>query len=158
MMVFLPLPPAQARRLRSGEDLGRRRAHAVTPTLLRALGPDSSEEECDYAALSAAGTAALDGLTDLAQGRRLVVAAEVGPGPVDDLRDDLGAVAVERVTWAQVQALFADEQDAAGLVRAAAAAATGVPLDRALDLPPVVALAESFDLLWYAPAELDVLG
>jgi hypothetical protein len=42
-------------------------------------------------------------------------------------------------------------------VRAAAAAATGVPLAAALELQPVAALVEDHDLLWFAPAELDVL-
>jgi hypothetical protein len=64
---------------------------------------------------------------------------------------------VRDLAWQQVRALFADEESAAAAVEAAASAAAGVGLDAAFDLPAVVALSDTFDLLWYAPEELDGL-
>jgi hypothetical protein len=66
-------------------------------------------------------------------------------------------VEVRDLGWRQVQALFADEESAAAAVRAAASAAAGVAVEAAFDLPAVVELTDTFDLLWYAPEELDGL-
>ena len=154
-MVYVPLTPAQARSLRAGEALTRLAAHAATPSLRRALDLAPDDEEGDYAALNAAGVAALDGLAD---GRRLVLAADVGDAQVSDGRGTSGEVAVADLVWAQVRSLFADEEVAAPAVRAAAEAARGVALAQAYDLPAVAALADAHDLLWFAPEELDALG
>ena len=153
-MVFVPLPLAETVVLRGGSTAGPQRGFAATPSLRAALGPDTSEEEADYAALDTAGVAALDGL---AGSRRLVVAVEAAATQVHDQRSDLGEVAVEGLRWDQLQALFADGDDAADAVLAAAAAASGVPVADALALPAVVALSEGHDLLWYASEELDAL-
>jgi hypothetical protein len=152
-MVFVPVGLAVALALRDGE----RRAHrgfAATPTLRRALGSGSDDEEADFAALNAAGVAALDGL---AEPRRLVLAVDVDESQVSDRRTDLGEVEVRDVGWPQVQALFADEEPAAAAVVPAAAAASGVPLHEAFDLPAVIELTDGYDLLWFAPDELDAL-
>ena len=154
-MVYVPLTPAQARSLRAGEALTRLAAHAATPSLRRALDLAPDDEEGDYAALNAAGVAALDGLAD---GRRLVLAADVGDAQVSDGRGTSGEVAVADLVRAQVQSLFADEEAAGPAVRAAARDAAGLEPRQAYDLPAVLALTDSYDLLWFGPAELDDLS
>ncbi|GAA1435400.1 hypothetical protein GCM10009616_32420 [Microlunatus lacustris] len=154
-MVYVPLPLPRARALRAGEPLDRVGGHAATPSLRGALDLGADDEEGDFAALDAAGVAALDGL---AGSRRLVLAAEVGDAQVTDRRGTTGEVEVAGLAWSQVRSLFADEEVAATAVAAAARAATGVPLAEAYDLPAVAALVDGHDLLWFAPEELDALG
>jgi hypothetical protein len=153
-MVFVPVTLESALALRAGKAVPTARGFAVTPGLRRALGPATEDEEADFAVLSAAGVAALDGLADA---RRLLLAAEVADRQVRGPGTELGEVEVRDLAWQQVQALFADEESAAAAVGAAASAAAGVALDAAFDLPAVVALSDTFDLLWYAPEELDGL-
>ena len=155
VMVYVPLPVAQARALRAGKPLGLVRGHAATPSLRRELAVAENDEEGDFAALNAAGVAALDGL---GEARRLVLAAEVGAGQVVDGHGSSGEVQVTGLTWPQVQSLFADDEAAGPAVVAAARAAAGVDLAQAYDLPAVAALTDTHDLLWFAPAELDALG
>lgn len=154
MMVFVPLPAVSASSLRDDAATAAYRAFAATPSLRRALGATSDEDEAGFAALDAAGVAALDGL---ARPRRLVLAAEVEPAQVTDRGTELGEVEVRDLAWGQVRSLFADEEVAASLVSTASAAATGVALPAAFDLPAVTELRDSHDLLWYAPEELDGL-
>jgi hypothetical protein len=154
-MVYVPLPLTRARSLRDGEPLARVVAHAATPSLLAALDLTPDDEEADYAALNAAGVAALDGL---ASARRLVLAAEVPDARVDDGHGASGEVEVADLRWSQVRSLFADEEAAASDVTAAARAASGVALGQAYDLPAVVRLTDGHDLLWFAPEELDALA
>ena len=154
-MVYVALALPQARALRAGEPLDRLRGHAATPSLRRQLAVAEGDEEGDFAALNAAGVAALDGLGG---SRRLVLAAEVGASQVVDGHGGSGEVQVEGLSWSQVQSLFADEEAAGPAVVAAAQAAAGVQLEQAYDLPAVVALTDTYDLLWFAPAELDELG
>ena len=154
-MVYVPFSLARARALRAGEPLDLVHGHATTPSLRRELAVAENDEEGDFAALNAAGVAALDGL---AEARRLVLAADVGAGQVVDGHGSSGEVQVVGLAWPQVQSLFADEEAAGPAVVAAARAATGVPLGQAYDLPAVVALTDTQDLLWFAPAELDALG
>ena len=153
-MVYVPLPLSGAAALRAGEPLDRVPGHAATPSLRRALDLGADDEEGDYAALNAAGVAALDGLTG---SRRLVLAAEVGDAQVTDRRGTSGEVEVAGLAWAQVRSLFADEEVAAPAVTAAAPAATGVALAEAYDLAAVTALVDAHDLLWFSPEELDAL-
>lgn len=165
-MVFVPVSLASARALRSGQQPGALRGFAVTPALVQALGADLSEEEADFAALSTAGLAALTGpdrLDGRDRGRRLVLAAEVGADQVTDLGGEQGEVWVAGLGWGQVSALFADEDVAGDTVRAAAveaaaAAAAGVEPAEALSGPAVATLSDTYDLLWYAPEELDALA
>lgn len=154
-MVFVPAPPAAAVSMRDGQGLAAVRGFAATPSLRATLGTDAGEEEADYAALSAAGVAALEGLDS---SWRLVLAVDADPDQVVDGCTGLGEVRVAGLRWQQVQALFADEREAAASVRTAAAAAAGVPLDGLLGLPAVAELGDRHDLLWYAVDELDDLG
>ena len=134
MMVFVPVAPTVALALRDGERLSAG-GFAATPTLRRALGSGSDDEEADFVALNTAGVAALDGLAGV---RRLVLAVDVDEQQVTDRRTDLGEVEVRDLGWRQVQALFADEEPAGPALAAAAAAASGVPLGEAFELPAVV--------------------
>ncbi len=154
-MVYLPLGLDAARTLRSGGQPVAGRAFAATPSLCAALELTADDEEADFAALSAAGVAAL---ADPAVRRRLVLAAEVDPTRVQDHGDDVGTVDVAGLGWAQVRSLFADEEAAADAVAAGAAAICGVALTEAFDVWAVVALSDGFDLLWFDPSELDSLG
>ena len=72
--------------------------------------------------------------------------------------DELGVVTVARLEWAEVRSLFADETAAGAAVVAARSAVRGLDLSAALADPAVEELQESYDLLWYAPDELDAVA
>ncbi len=59
MMIFVPASHDDARALRSGRDLATAPGCAATDSLIAALGPGSSTEEAEYAALSNAGVLAI---------------------------------------------------------------------------------------------------
>ncbi|GAA3696098.1 hypothetical protein GCM10022204_10070 [Microlunatus aurantiacus] len=152
MTVFVPLTLDAARQLRtvgSARDLV---GYAAGPGLRTWLSEARlDDEEADYVALNHAGVAALT-LDDTAPTRIvLAVDRDVADG------DDLGAVTVAQLDWVAVRSLFADEGAAASAVLAARAAVRGSDLAAALSAPAVEALQESYDLLWYAPDELDAL-
>ena len=157
MTVFVPLTLAAAQALRATGRAHDLRGYADGPGLRRWLGqPSLDREEADYVALGHAGVAALT-LADVEAadaGTRLVLAVDAeGVGA-----DDLGAVRLASVGWRDVGAVFADEEAAAGLVRAAREAVRGLELAEALPTPAVVELESAHDLLWYAPTELDALA
>lgn len=164
-MVYVPLTRAQATRLRVGaeQDAGRARdeaevvGHAATAALIRAHDDDRSLEEAEFVALGCAGVRALldpSGGVEL----RLVLAAEVPGSTLEaDPEDPYGQVQVRALTWSSVRALFSDEPSAAAAVARARTAAAGHTLVEALALPAVQALTDEFDLLWFAPEELDQL-
>ena len=66
-------------------------------------------------------------------------------------------MSVRDLGWAQVRALFVDEPAAVPAVARARAALGGSSLADALSVPEVTALVDDFDLLWFAPEELDDL-
>jgi hypothetical protein len=115
---------------------------------------DTVVEEVEYAALSNAGVLALALKPSAA---RLVVAAEVPEELVSDLNRPHGEVEVDGLTWAQVRALFADEPAALEAVRLAREAVAGESIAAALTAPQVVTVRDDYDLLWFAPQELDQL-
>jgi len=157
--AFIPASKDQAKALRSGADPGLRRGCAVTPALLRALEPQTTTEEAEFAALSNAGVLALVVSPEL---RRLVLAAELEPAQITATEDPSGEITISSLSWPQVRALFLDEPAAADAVltarRAVAETAGEVTLATALPLPEVGELLDGFDLLWFAPEELDHLG
>ena len=158
-MTFIPVNQEDALLLRDGADLGPRRACAPTPALKRELGEQTSFEEAEFAALSNAGVLALLSTSGV---RRLVLAAEVELGQVADPESPHGEVTVSGVSWSQVQALFADETEAFERVNAVRLAVVDGhdqrTLATVLDAPEVGELLTAFDLLWFAPEELDQLG
>jgi len=153
-MVFIPMIWDEAADLRSGIAADHYRGCAVTPSLVASMGTDTHREEAEYAALSYAGLLAL---VVKAGSPRLVVAAEVPPEQLTDLREPQGEVELRGLTWPQVRALFADEPSAMEAARLASEAVTGQSLAGALAAPEVGLLLDEYDLLWFAPVELDQL-
>lgn len=155
-LVFVPMSRAAAVALRQGQAHDGLAGHAATPELLRVHGYDASSlEDAEYAALCYAGARAV--LDPSPDPLRLVLAAEVDTDDVEvDPGDPYGQVLV-RVSWSDVQALFADEAGAAPAVAAARTAANGSSFEEALDLAAVEALDAEHDLLWFTPDELDHL-
>jgi hypothetical protein len=153
--AFVPVSREQAVALRAGDDLGDLAAYAPGPALQAAhgLGP-SDDEEAGFVALGYAGLAAL-----LAgAGLRTVLAVDLGGGQVQGSGSEFGQVQVHGLTWAQVSAVFADEPGAAPDLEAARALVAGRSLADVADDEEVVGLVDRWDLLWYAPAELDASG
>ena len=68
---------------------------------------------------------------------------------------EFGEVEVTGLRWAQVAAVFADEPGAAADLEAARAQAGGRVLADVAEDEEVVELVDRWDLLWYAPEELD---
>ena len=153
-MVFVPMTWYEAAALRSGTPANRYRACAATPRLVASMEGDAVIEEAEYAALSYAGVLSLA----LKPGvPRLVVAAEVRPNQLTDLGGPLGEVDVRDLTWDQVRSLFGDESAAVEATRLASEVAAGESLAAALAAPEVGAVVDEYDLLWFAPEELDQL-
>jgi hypothetical protein len=154
LLVFVPLDRADAVDLRAGADLGTRAGCAPTAGLAGILEPTAVAEEVEFAALNHAGVLALSAVSDPL---RLVLAADVADGQVTDVGSELGEVTVAGLRWAQVQALFADEPAAGPRVAQARAETVGLGLAEALASDALAALQGAFDLLWFAPEELDQL-
>ena len=163
-LTFIPVREEEALALRNGKDIASRVACAATESLVAAIETDPSEpgsveEEAEFAALSYAGVL---GLFQGSGPVRLVLAADVQSSQVkSDDHNPYGVLDVSKLRWSQVRALFTDEADAGPAVlkaREAIAEAGGAwTLDEALALPAVEELMHDYDLLWYAPAELDQL-
>ena len=153
--AFVPVTPEQARRLRDGgdgADLGVLTAYASGPALREAHGLDASDdEEAGFVALGYAGLAALV----RHEGPRLVLAVDLDGAQASASGDDFGTVEAQAVRWHQVTALFGDEPDADADVAEARRLVAGRTLAEVADDEDVVGLADRWDLLWYAPEELD---
>lgn len=150
--AFVPVTPEQARRLRDGDDLGPLTAYASGPALREAHGLDASDdEEAGFVVLGYAGLAALVGH----DGPRLVLAADLDGAQVNAAGDDFGTVEVQGLRWDQVTALFGDEPEARGDLAEARRAVAGRTLPEVAEDEDVVGLVDRWDLLWYAPEELD---
>ena len=153
-LVFVPVDLAQALRLRAGAGLGELSGCAPTTRLAGSLEPAAVAEEVEFVALSHAGVLAVSSGSDPL---RLVLAADVADRQVTDRGSELGEVMVAGLRWAQVQALFADEPAAESSVARARADTAAMGLAEALAIDAVAALQSEFDLLWFAPEELDLL-
>lgn len=153
MTVFVPLTLADVRQLEASGVSRDLVGYAAGPALRRWLGEARlDDEEADYVALNHAGIAALT-LDDSTPTRVVLAVDQDVSGD-----DELGAVRVAQLEWAEVRSLFADESAAAAAVLAARSAVRGLDLAAALADPAVEQLQESYDLLWYAPEELDALA
>jgi hypothetical protein len=153
-MVFVPMTWDEAVALRSGTAADGYPGCAATPSLVASMEADTLMEEAEYAALSYAGALAL---VLKPTSSRLVAAAEVRAEQLTDLGGPLGEAQVRGLTWHQVQALFADEPAAIAAARQAGEVAAGQSLAAALAAPEVGAVLDEYDLLWFAPDELDQL-
>jgi hypothetical protein len=154
-MIFVPMTRDEAQALRSGTAANHYRGCAATPSLAASMEAGMVMEEAEYAALSNAGVLAL---VLKANQPRLVVAAEVAEKQVKDLGQPDGEVEVDGLAWAQVRAFFADEPDALEAVTLAGKAVVGQNLAAALTAPAIAAVLDGYDLLWFAPDELDQLS
>ena len=153
MTVFVPLTLAAVRAAEASGSARDLVGYAAGPALRRWLGETRlDDEEADYVALNHAGIAALT-LDDSTPTRIVLAVDHEVSGD-----DELGAVTVAHLEWAEVRSLFADEAAAAAAVLAARSAVRGLDLSAALADPTVEELQESYDLLWYAPEELDALA
>jgi hypothetical protein len=152
-LVFVPVDRAEALALRAGTDLGARMGCAPTAGLADSLGPSAAAEEVEFAALSHAGVLALSAGSDPL---RLVLAADVADQQVTDHGSERGEVLVTGLRWDQVQALFADEPAAEASVARARTEVAELG-GGAVTAEAVAALESEFDLLWFAPDELDQL-
>jgi Family of unknown function (DUF6912) len=153
-IIFVPMGRDDVVALRSGVGAKSYEGCAATPTLVASMEADTVMEEVEYAALSNAGVLAL---VLKPHSPRLVVAAEVAEEQVTDLHRPHGEIDVHELTWSQVRALFADEPAASETVVLASHAAAGQSFAMALAAPEVAAVLDEYDLLWYAPEELDQL-
>ena len=153
-MAFVPMTWDEAVALRSGTAADCYQACAATPKLAASMEAASVIEEAEYAALSYAGVLSLVLKSDLP---RLVLATEVETKQLTDLGGPLGEVEIRGLTWDQVRALFADESAAAEATRLARDVVAGDSLAAALAAPEVGAVLDEYDLLWFAPEELDQL-
>jgi hypothetical protein len=153
-MIFLPMTWDETAALRSGAEVNHHQGCAATASLVASTEADTVMEEADYAAISNAGVLAM-----LLQPNapRLVVAAEVREEQVIDQGAPQGEVELNGLMWAQVRALFADEPAALKAVGLARKAVAGQSLAAALVAPAVAAVLDKYNLLWYAPEELDQL-
>jgi hypothetical protein len=153
-MVFVPMTWDAAVDLRSCLAADRYQGCAATPTLIGSMEAGTLIEEAEYAALSYAGVLAL---VLNPRSPRLVVAAEVQPGQFSDRCEPLGEVEVRDLAWTQVRALFAEEPAATEAARLAGDVVAEQSLAAALAEPAVGQLLDGYDLLWFAPEELDQL-
>lgn len=150
--AYVPVAHEQATALRGGDGLGTLVAYAAGAALREAhgLGP-ADDEEAGFVALGYAGLAALLARTGL----RTVLAVDVGTDQVEGGGSEFGEVAVSGLRWAQVAAVFADEPGAAADLETARSQAGGRGLADLAEDEAVVELVDRWDLLWYAPEELD---
>ncbi len=153
-MVFVPMTWDAAVDLRSGMAADHYRGCAATSTLVASMEAGTLIDEAEYAALGYTGVLALvlhPGLP------RLVIAAEVQPGQLRDLCEPLGEVEVRGLGWTQVRALFADEPAGIQAATLVSKVVAGQGLAAALAAPEVGQILDEYDLLWFAPEELDQL-
>lgn len=153
-VAFVPMTWDEAVALRSGTAADCYQACAATPKLALSMEADSVIEEAEYAALSYAGVLSLVLKPDLP---RLVVATDVEAKQLTDLGGPLGEVEIRGLTWDQVRALFGDEPAAVEATKLARGVVAGESLAAALAAPEVGAVLDDYDLLWFAPEELDQL-
>jgi hypothetical protein len=153
-MIFVPMTRDETAALRSGAGVNRHQGCVAAASLVASRETDTVMEEAEYAAISNAGVLAM---VLKPNAPRLVVAAEVREEQVLDQGAPQGEVEVNGLTWAQVRALFAEEPAARKAVRLARMAVVGHSLAAALITPEVAAVVDNYDLLWYAPEELDQL-
>ncbi|CAL8967303.1 hypothetical protein TESS_TESS_00034 [Tessaracoccus sp. O5.2] len=141
--MFIPIAADDMGALDGSTTLRERPAHTVTPELLAELGYSEREaEDAEHAAMVLASVAGL-----ARHGTRLVIVAEVDPSTVRPGEDSAnGEVVVEVCPTRSITAWFADEPGAD--VGAAAAAARGLSIDEAWELPEVQDLLQRQDLLW----------
>lgn len=144
--VYLPLTSSLLRRAREEGAFGPAplAAQAVTPALEAEVGDD--EEECEYAAMTAASLDSLALLGPEDEPRRVVAAVDVSSW--EPRGDEPGAVTVAHpVPWRRLAAVLVDGDEAVADVTAARGSAEEDLVERCLD----------HELAWFATQEVDQL-
>ncbi len=132
-------------------------AHAVTPSLRESYAT-ADAEELEYVALTAAADACLPLLAAAPDEPRCryVAACDVADATRDVEAGPTGVVVPDPIPWRDVQALHADDPDAAPTIAAAADAyAAAVAGDD--DARFTVDEADGWELMWFATQEADGL-
>ena len=159
--AYVPSTLTALRDLVAGGGIGPApvRAHAVTEAL-RADYPDGTEEDWEYAALSAAARDSLGLLTDDDPPRRVVVAVDAGAvDPVQAAGEPADPTLVELREVVPARAIAAVHVDSADAEQAVAASRTAWA-DAENGDPAAVALVErclDHELGWFATQEIGVL-
>ena len=132
-------------------------AHAVTPAL-REHYATADAEELEYAALMAAAESCLPMLAaDPGERRRRFVAACETEHAMNDPQPGPSGVAIaEPIPWRDVQALHADDPEAASVISAAATAYAAAQAGDD-DARFTVDEADAWELMWFATQEVDDL-
>lgn len=150
MVAFVPVSEEVLADLPSTPLVGPTPAFAVTTGLCDTFSlTPADDEEAERTALLLAGLSAV-----MAHGRRLVLVVDAR---ADDLGGGLGECTLGGVSWKDVSAIFADAPEAGSAVAEASAAAAGLDLDEAWDVPAVQILLSEHDLLWFGPEEVGAL-
>lgn len=150
-LLFMAVAPAAARRLRDTGDQPDGLAYAATAALRETFGYGTeSGEEADYAAQL---SASLGGL--LAGWDRCVLAVAMSALPAGKGAADYGEVDPPIVSWGDVQAVFVDEPASLPAVRAYAERIRGLGLAEVWADSATDEFVAGYDLLWFAPGELD---
>ena len=134
-------------------------AHAVTPALRESYA-SADAEELEYVALAAAAESCLP-LLAAAPGeprRRYVAASEVPDAAVtpDPEAGPSGVAVSAEIAWRDVQALHADDPEAAATIAAAATAYAAAQAGDD-DARFTVDEADGWELMWFATQEADEL-
>ncbi len=161
MRVYLPVTPGQLAALAAGGELGPAPllGFAVTPAL-REWCASGDHEELEYAAMNAAGRAAVDLLAASpdaadhdAAARRLVIAADVDAGTPDARHGPTAVLLPHAVPLDRVASVHADAEEAVADVAAAVRIVrTGGPRDG--DEEFVLDSCAAHELAWYATQEI----
>jgi hypothetical protein len=142
--------------LRPDDLLGLAQGHTLGPCLGWADGPElrqatdlgpGQDEEADWMAVL---FASLDGL--IRHGLRLVVTAAVDAEPVPS--SDSGQVTVERLSWSDLVAVYADDPAQLEALSGLAPELAGLDFDQAWLRPGLTDFLAQADLLWYDPSEV----
>ena len=130
-------------------------AHAVTPALRESYAT-ADAEELEYVALTAAADSVLPLLaaSPAEPNRRYVVACEVPDVTADPGAERTGVILNAPVPWRDVQAIHADDPDAADTIAKAAAAYQAAQAGDD-DARFAVDEADSWELMWFATQEAD---
>jgi hypothetical protein len=156
LRVYVPLTPTMLRRAHRDGGFGPPPllAHAVTPQLRQELGEDADLEDCEYAAMAAAGLESLTMLGPDDPPTRVVAAVDV-PGWEPRTGDDPTAVTLGfTVPLKRLVAVHVDAPDAATDVTAAREALEGSDHSTLETLPDAVHRCLDHELGWYAAQEL----
>ena len=152
-MIFVPLAPAQLRTMMADGGLGELVGFTATTALRQAhgLGP-ADDEQADFVAFGYAEAAAVALAVEPVAGRTVVVLdVETTAARPDDA---LGRVAVGRLRWSEVIAVYRDEPGALELVGTVRTATAGLDDEDAYGDPGMQMLLEDHDLLWHLPSEV----